>query len=230
MPIPRLRLWNPQIPKSREHARLVRTQKLRSYHRCFLDRHGRLKPLLKDGWLGPRNGMHRQVSNSASLFRKCKLPHHRGGVSQHVGLFKAREPQAKIKLIRHDHSFFRADLGLDGRCSQRCIYCSRSGTIFFAHDLDRGGADFDSPRAAWYHQNSSFHWAPATLRPRRLARPRTPPFHGDNTGSNPVGDANATRVVGVTPDHSGESMYLAGTFLGLRQSEATVTPSELRDA
>jgi hypothetical protein len=26
-------------------------------------------------------------------------------------------------------------------------------------------------------------------RPRRLARPRTPPFHGDNTGSNPVGDA-----------------------------------------
>src|SRR5580698_4863952 len=24
-------------------------------------------------------------------------------------------------------------------------------------------------------------------RPRRLARPRTPPFHGDNTGSNPVG-------------------------------------------
>jgi hypothetical protein len=29
-------------------------------------------------------------------------------------------------------------------------------------------------------------------RPRRLARPRTPPFHGDNTGSNPVGDANKT--------------------------------------
>ncbi len=30
-------------------------------------------------------------------------------------------------------------------------------------------------------------------RPRRLARPRTPPFHGDNTGSNPVGDANKTK-------------------------------------
>src|ERR1700688_5233039 len=29
-------------------------------------------------------------------------------------------------------------------------------------------------------------------RPRRLAGPRTPPFHGDNTGSNPVGDANKT--------------------------------------
>ena len=26
-------------------------------------------------------------------------------------------------------------------------------------------------------------------RPRRLARPRTPPFHGDNAGSNPAGDA-----------------------------------------
>src|SRR5271167_740114 len=25
-------------------------------------------------------------------------------------------------------------------------------------------------------------------RPRRLARPRTPPFHGDNMGSNPIGD------------------------------------------
>ena len=27
-------------------------------------------------------------------------------------------------------------------------------------------------------------------RPRRLAWPRTSPFHGGNTGSNPVGDAN----------------------------------------
>src|ERR1700721_2875878 len=32
-------------------------------------------------------------------------------------------------------------------------------------------------------------------RPRRLARPRTPPFHGDNTGSNPVGDANKTKAL-----------------------------------
>jgi hypothetical protein len=29
-------------------------------------------------------------------------------------------------------------------------------------------------------------------RPRRLARPRTSPFHGGNTGSNPVGDAKRT--------------------------------------
>jgi hypothetical protein len=30
-------------------------------------------------------------------------------------------------------------------------------------------------------------------RPRRLARPRTPPFHGDNMGSNPIGDTNKHR-------------------------------------
>ena len=29
-----------------------------------------------------------------------------------------------------------------------------------------------------------------SARPRRLAWPRTSPFHGGNTGSNPVGDAN----------------------------------------
>jgi hypothetical protein len=29
-----------------------------------------------------------------------------------------------------------------------------------------------------------------STRPRRLAWPRTSPFHGGNTGSNPVGDAN----------------------------------------
>ena len=31
-------------------------------------------------------------------------------------------------------------------------------------------------------------------RPRRLARPRTSPFHGGNTGSNPVGDARKYAV------------------------------------
>jgi hypothetical protein len=31
---------------------------------------------------------------------------------------------------------------------------------------------------------------PPRKRPRRLAWPRTSPFHGGNTGSNPVGDAN----------------------------------------
>lgn len=39
-------------------------------------------------------------------------------------------------------------------------------------------ADSGRPKRFW-----------AKERPRRLARPRTPPFHGDNTGSNPVGDA-----------------------------------------
>ena len=34
-------------------------------------------------------------------------------------------------------------------------------------------------------------WVYLTIpcRPRRLARPRTPPSHGDNTSSNLVGDA-----------------------------------------
>ena len=32
---------------------------------------------------------------------------------------------------------------------------------------------------------------PPRKRPRRLARPRTSPFHGGNTGSNPVGDAKS---------------------------------------
>ena len=37
------------------------------------------------------------------------------------------------------------------------------------------------------------------LRPRRLARPRTPPFHGDNTGSNPVGDAIQNKGLTLFP-------------------------------
>src|SRR5580704_6324405 len=36
-----------------------------------------------------------------------------------------------------------------------------------------------------------------SISPRRLARPRTSPFHGGNTGSNPVGDANHSKGVGV---------------------------------
>ena len=36
-------------------------------------------------------------------------------------------------------------------------------------------------------------------RPRRLAWPRTSPFHGGNTGSNPVGDANKIKDLLETP-------------------------------
>jgi hypothetical protein len=36
---------------------------------------------------------------------------------------------------------------------------------------------------------------PISPRPRRLARPRTSPFHGGNTGSNPVGDANKINTI-----------------------------------
>src|SRR5579863_1124475 len=40
-----------------------------------------------------------------------------------------------------------------------------------------------------YHRTCS-GTALASPGPRRLAWPRTSPFHGGNTGSNPVGDAN----------------------------------------
>src|SRR5439155_9461095 len=39
-------------------------------------------------------------------------------------------------------------------------------------------------------------WLPPRPRPRRLAWPRTSPFHGGNTGSNPVGDAIFSIVYG----------------------------------
>ena len=41
----------------------------------------------------------------------------------------------------------------------------------------------------------------AVLRPRRLAWPRTSPFHGGNTGSNPVGDAKHSKE--LSRFHSG---------------------------
>ena len=44
--------------------------------------------------------------------------------------------------------------------------------------------------------------------PRRLARPRTSPFHGGNTGSNPVGDANKIKHLLETPFFAGDT---AGT-------------------
>ncbi len=50
-----------------------------------------------------------------------------------------------------------------------------------------GIANFDSVSARllrWMVRKHS-----CLTSPRRLARPRTSPFHGGNTGSNPVGDA-----------------------------------------
>src|SRR5437763_10948491 len=46
---------------------------------------------------------------------------------------------------------------------------------------------------------------PSLASPRRLARPRPSPFHGGNTGSNPVGDANKAdnlREIGILPEGS----------------------------
>ena len=46
-----------------------------------------------------------------------------------------------------------------------------------------------------------FASVPASSRPRRLARPRTSPFHGGNTGSNPVGDAKLIVSICATFDN-----------------------------
>src|SRR4030088_37103 len=47
-------------------------------------------------------------------------------------------------------------------------------------------------------RNACYHHCVASIsrlnRPRRLAWPRTSPFHGGNTGSNPVGDAKFSVV------------------------------------
>ncbi len=48
-------------------------------------------------------------------------------------------------------------------------------------------------------------------RPRRLARPRTPPFHGDNTGSNPVGDANSQPALKRMLLMAGDGAYRRGS-------------------
>src|SRR5580658_8391482 len=56
-------------------------------------------------------------------------------------------------------------------------------------------------------------------RPRRLAWPRTSPFHGGNTGSNPVGDAKSyqrfTRKLHLHRDTQKIHALSAGSYLQL---------------
>jgi hypothetical protein len=49
---------------------------------------------------------------------------------------------------------------------------------------------FDSAKSGLLLSEVPKRRLPRASGPRRLARPRTSPFHGGNTGSNPVGDAN----------------------------------------
>ena len=95
-------------------------------------------------------------------------------------------------------------------CAPRCIvngeHCThrktamneRDGRDFAAHgragrahaaSVDWGGR-FDSARNSLLRSKVRKRRLPHANGPRRLARPRTSPFHGGNTGSNPVGDAN----------------------------------------
>jgi hypothetical protein len=48
---------------------------------------------------------------------------------------------------------------------------------------------FDSAKSGLLLSEVPKRRLPRASGPRRLARPRTSPFHGGNTGSNPVGDA-----------------------------------------
>src|SRR3954469_22130819 len=70
-------------------------------------------------------------------------------------------------------------------------------------------------------------------RPRRLARPRTSPFHGGNTGSNPVGDANEINPCsksrfspGTQRGHA--TFNLTCPLLSVSRSIATTFPCALR--
>src|SRR5689334_9640805 len=69
---------------------------------------------------------------------------------------------------------------------------SLKGARFDCNCTRRGSADaLNLARAARFcYDRSSFCPASNDKRPRRLARPRTSPFHGGNAGSNPAGDAS----------------------------------------
>ena len=62
-------------------------------------------------------------------------------------------------------------------------------------------------------------------RPLRLARPRTPPFHGGDTGSNPVGDANhmsgTVRLDIKGPEKSGLFCFCLSSTVRLDMMESS---------
>ena len=97
---------------------------------------------------------------------------------------------------------------------------------------------FANKRAAFIPIVLSDHF---NHRPRRLARPRTPPFHGGNTGSNPVGDANILKDLamsshspeGSISTHPPSSAHLLGGFIILKTLLCTsrfAAPGNLDDA
>jgi hypothetical protein len=55
-------------------------------------------------------------------------------------------------------------------------------------------------------------------RTRRLAWPRTSPFYGGNTGSNPVGDAKCDFFTGKSPSTLKNELF-ARELSGLRRKE-----------
>ena len=86
----------------------------------------------------------------------------------------ASDPLANIKSLAQGSRFAQASLAV----GLPSLVVKRSSAI---PPLQLSSASGSSKRASR---------AQPAHRPRRLARPRTSPFHGGNTGSNPVGDAN----------------------------------------
>src|SRR5882724_9522375 len=62
-------------------------------------------------------------------------------------------------------------------------------------------------KTACYYGWCQHRIPPQAKRPRRLAWPRTSPFHGGNTGSNPVGDANTFSSWGTIRGMALQKLY-----------------------
>ena len=129
-----------------------------------------MEAALQNGRLTPRDRLDRRVGYPISRRRKRNLPEHADRSRQNLGLIETGKPQAQIKRIAHGCILNRSRVGFGGEGA------SASG--------------FDAGKTPCYYGLRRQNHHLTQKRPRRLAWPRTSPFHGGNTGSNPVGDAN----------------------------------------
>src|SRR5579862_842118 len=142
--------------------------------------------------------MQRQIAHAGPLRRKRKLLQHGESVRQHLRAGEVGEPKAEIKWVGHNRlnsgSFaltarFDSIWMRNGARKMRRDEKILCATKLLAWIRDRPSAYFDRVGKGCYDQLSPKIKSPHRS-PRRLAWPRTSPFHGGNTGSNPVGDAN----------------------------------------
>src|ERR1700720_1150348 len=159
---------SPQIPIGLKNVRIVVVEKFSNLRYRFFRRNTRTVAPFEDRRLTPRNRLDRRVSNSVPSARKRNLPKHTHRAREDVGLIEARKPQTQIKRIAHVYI-------LTARWAVDCQ--ARLGSVLTREKRP-------------VSMNCGDQQPPHPDRPRRLAWPRTSPFHGGNTGSNPVGDAN----------------------------------------